>query len=361
MKLDLQKRFFSNKEEKIFSAGNLSASLFKYKSGIKAVRLKNEVGYIVVLPYNGQMIWDAFFYDRSLKMNTTFTQPVPSKGFRHTYGCYLMHCGLLAMGCPSIDDTHEHHGEIPYADYDSASIIYDKDEEGNYLAITGILEYNLSFGDHYIARPIVKLYENSGMLEVSMSVDNLSRQPMDLMYMCHVNNNLIPNSKIFQTLDWDIEHMPVRVSIPQYNEPDPNFLKLVEQIQKDVKLTNPVKEEDLYDPEIVCFLRNPNVDEDGFAHFLYVHSDGSADYTNYDASILNRGVRWMVHHSDWQSMGMVLPATAEPEGYLTEKAKGNLRSIDAHGSFIATVNCGALPPDKVNGIVEKIQKINKRG
>lgn len=359
MKIQLQKFFFNDKERTIIQEDNLEASLFKFDSGIEAIRLKNEVGHIVVLPYNGQMIWDANFYGRSLKMNNSFAQPVYSEGFRHTYGCYLMHCGVLAMGCPTVEDTHAHHGEIPYADYDSASLIYDKDERGSYLAVTGDLEYNLSFGDHYLTQPLVKMYKNSGMLEVSMTVNNLSRQPMDLMYMCHVNNNLVPDSEIFQTLAWDSDHMPVRVSIPQYNEVDPSFLDLVDRIQQDVKVTNPVKKDDLYDPEVVCFLRDPNLDEAGNAHFLYVHSDGSGDYTYYDATVLNRGVRWMVYHEDWQSMGMVLPSTAEPEGYLTEKAKGNLRYIEAHGTFKATVNCGAVRPKEVAVIQEKIQKINE--
>ena len=115
--------------------------------------------------------------------------------------------------------------------------------------------------------------------------------------------------------------MSARVSIPQYSEVDPKFLALMERVQKDVSATQAVGADDVYDPELVMFLRNPTKDADGFVHYLYVHTDGSADYTAYDANVLPCGVRWMVHHKDWQAMGMALPGTAEPEGYLAEKAK----------------------------------------
>ena len=38
----------------------------------------------------------------------------------------MMHCGALAMGCPSPEDDHGHHGELPYVRYDRAFVVSGK-------------------------------------------------------------------------------------------------------------------------------------------------------------------------------------------------------------------------------------------
>lgn len=353
MKIELQENMFVEKEKLFLEDGELKASLFRYKSGVCAVRLENQYGYIVVLPYQGQMVWDAVFHGRSLKMKNAFEIPRFRKEFRDTYGCYVMHCGALTMGCPSVEDNHAHHGELPYVTYDEAEIISDEDDKGKFIAVTGIYEYNKAFGDHYAARPMAKLYAGSTLIDIVMEVENLAHSPMDLMYMCHVNNAPEVGAKIYQTLPWNADHMIARVSIPQYNEVDPKFMELLDRVQKNVEVTRVIGAEDVYDPEIVLFLRDPIKDENGFVHYLYVHNDGSADYTTYNADILNRGVRWMVNHKDWQSMGMVLPSTAEPEGYLAEKAKGNVRKLEGKGKFTSVVTAGYLTPEEA--VKKKLQ------
>ena len=56
-KLFLYEDFFTKDEKEVVSFGKLSASIFTYSTGVKAVRLKNDRGAIVMLPYMGQMIW----------------------------------------------------------------------------------------------------------------------------------------------------------------------------------------------------------------------------------------------------------------------------------------------------------------
>ena len=225
------------------------------------------------------------------------------------------------------------------------------------MGITGEYEYNQAFGKHYIAKPVAKLYENSTLIDVGIKIKNLSRSPMEYMYMCHVNNKIEPGAEVFQTLPWTNENMVVRTSIPQYNEPDPSFMDLLSRVQKDVSVTKIVNEKDLYDPEIVLFLRGVKGDTEGKAHFLYRHADGSADYTMYDAEVLNRSVRWMVFHKEWNSMGMVLPATAEPEGYTTEKQKGNVRELGSYDTFEAELTVGYLNAKQAEEVKAKIEKI----
>ncbi len=357
MRVSLKKHIFTEKETLFVDLGNLKAYLLRYESGICSVKIENELGYITVLPFNGQMIWDAVFYGRSLKMQNSFTIPRKRDIFRDTYGCYLMHCGILTMGCPSPEDTHPHHGELPYVEYDSAYIISGEDEKGKYIGVTGEYEHNRAFGDHYIARPYAKLYENSSLIDFAMEVENLSTNPMEYMYMAHLNNAVVDGAELIQTLPWTPEHMVARLAIPQYNETSDEFIKLLDRIQEDVGVTRVVDKGDFYDPEIVLFLRNLITDDDGKAHFLYLHKDGTADYTTYDANILNCAVRWIVRHQEWKAMGMVLPSTAEPEGYIAEKLKGNIKVLPANETFSAQITAGYVQKDEAKKIKDKINNI----
>ena len=60
-KINLYKEFFTEKEKTIFENGSLKVSLFKYTTGIEAVKLSNGKGYVTLLPFVGQQIWDMEF------------------------------------------------------------------------------------------------------------------------------------------------------------------------------------------------------------------------------------------------------------------------------------------------------------
>ena len=49
-KLFLYEDFFTKDEKEVVSFGKLSASIFTYSTGVKAVRLRNDRGAIVLLP-----------------------------------------------------------------------------------------------------------------------------------------------------------------------------------------------------------------------------------------------------------------------------------------------------------------------
>jgi len=359
MIIDVREKFFSENEKIFVDAGELKASLFIFSTGVKAIKLQNSLGYITILPYMGQMIWDAVFGGRSLKMKNSFEEPKPAKHFLETYGCYVMHCGVLAMGCPSPEDTHEHHGELTIAKYDAAQIVTGSDERGEYIGVLGTIEYNRAFGDHYKVNPFVRLYKGSALLSIDFVCHNLSAYDMEFMYMCHVNNRSVSGGRIVQSHPWTSDTMLLRKTIPQYNEVEQSFLDLQDAIEKDVKITQNITEDTVFDPEIVMFLRGPVADKDGYAHFMYIHPDGSADYTSYKPEELPRSVRWMVKHKNWESMGLVLPATAEPEGYLEEKKKGNVKVIPGKGKYSISIKAGYLTKEEASEKEKMIDELMK--
>ena len=87
-KINLYRNHFFENEQLIFQDENFSAYSFKYPSGVEAIKLCNNLGYIIVLPFMGQMIWDSVFYGMSNKMKSNYTQPKRTAEFFDTDGCY---------------------------------------------------------------------------------------------------------------------------------------------------------------------------------------------------------------------------------------------------------------------------------
>jgi hypothetical protein len=357
MEIALKKPFFPEREGVFASQGRLRCSLFLYSTGVEAVRIENELGHIIMLPFKGQQIWDAVFHGRRLAMESVFPEPRNVSFFFETYGCFLMHCGALRMGCPGPEDDHPLHGELPYAEYNEASIIIDEDEKGRFAGVTGVYRYRRAFGDLYDARPCVKLYEESSVLDVSITIENVSEYPMELMYMCHINFLPVENGRIVQGAAWDRESMKLRTSIPQHVQVSEEFLKLLHNVEEDPHMTETLNPDYEFNPEIVFFIYNLKTDSDGNSYFLQVLPDGSADYIKYNARVLDRAVRWIVLTKNQRALGIVLPSTAEPEGYTAEKRKGNIKQLGAKQSITFSVETGCVNSSEARKVEELIRSL----
>jgi hypothetical protein len=350
----LQRSFFSEREKVICSWGKLEASTFIYSTGVHGVRIRNDRGEAVVLPWNGQMIWDAMFDGRNLKMKCRFPEPVDARLLVDTYGAFLTHCGARRMGTPASEDDHPLHGELPTAPYSHAFITFGEDGRGRFLGIGGVYSYKQGFGDYYDAKPEVRLYEGSAMMDVSMRIENISNYPMDLMYMCHANFLAGEDTRIVQTCGWGVDDMILRTSIPSHVKPTQKFLDFLEKLKTAPEATSHMRPGDEYDPEIVFLLRGVKPDPDGFAHFMQIFPDGYAHYVTYRPSELDHHVRWILKDKNQQVLG-ILPSTCEPEGYTAEKKKGLVRSLAAHEAAEFRVRVGLLDPrhaGEVEHIVE---------
>ena len=78
-KIYLKESYFGESETVLFENGTLSASLFTYSTGVRAVRLSNERGNLVILPYMGQMVWRCAFDGRELTMKSIYDEPEAAK------------------------------------------------------------------------------------------------------------------------------------------------------------------------------------------------------------------------------------------------------------------------------------------
>ena len=354
--VNLTPQFFAERERILVQHDSLSASTFLFESGVCGLRLANGLGHLVLLPFQGQQIWSVEFGGRNLTMKSMFIEPRPTQVYLETYGGFLIHCGATAMGVPSSGDTHSLHGELPNAAYQKAHVVAGEDESGAYIGVGGQYQHTVAFNHNYVAQPQVKLYAGSTLFELAMTIINLKHSEMEVMYLAHVNFRPVENGRLVYSANCTPEHARVRESIPSHIRPQPGYVEFLDELARHPEKHNVLVPGLLFDPEVVFYI-DYLADKDGWAHTMQIRPDGSADYIRHRPDQLDKGIRWISLTADQEALGMVLPATAEPEGYLAEKAKGNIKILPPRGKIRFDLEMGMLPPPEVKRVEERIVHI----
>jgi hypothetical protein len=359
IKFNLDSGFFHPEEKKVIESEELSASLFRYRTGVCGIRFVNSRGSIELLPYQGQQIWRAQFDGRELGMKTAFNEPVNTTDFLKTFGCFMLHCGALRVGAPSPGDNHPLHGELPNAPYQNAWISTGNDKTGSYLSLCGSYDYKEFFGPQYSAKPVVKLRADSSEIEISMKIRNTGNKSMELMYVCHINFQPVIGSRLEYSAEYSPKVVRSRSSIPSHIKPGPGYLELVNALQSDPTLHHNITNELKADPEL-CFYIDYSADDDGRCFTLQVHPDGNSDFVCHLKKQLPRATRWISITPDHEAMAIVEPGTCETEGYHTEKEKGNIKILGPGEEFICNIRAGKLDAPETSRVLEKIKTLFNR-
>ncbi len=351
---------FADQPHRIATAEGLNVTAFRYASGIEALRIENARGHLIVLPFMGQMIWAAEFDGVNLTMGNRFAMPRPATSIVETYGCLAFHSGILRNGCPSPQDNHLLHGEMACARMDKAGLRFGADERGAYVEITGEVEYVMGFGAHYLARPYVRLHAQDTLFDMAMDVTNLSSAPMELMYMCHVNFAYAKGARIVQPVPFTPEHVQVRTAVPGHVTPNPDYLSLIDELAKEPSAMEVLNQPERYDPEQVFYIRGLPHDAVGNTHMMMQLADGSGFAMSYPVARFPKSVRWVLVNGDSQVAAFALPSTCEPEGYLAEKAKNNIRFLAPGERAVFDVRLGYLAPDSAKQFAATIHALQRR-
>ena len=340
VRVSLARSGFGEKEREAVAAGGLTASLFRYDTGVEAIRLSNSRGNVVILPYMGQMVWSATFDGVEIAMQSMFAAPRPAKTIVETYGCLAYHCGILRSGVPGPGDNHALHGEAPCAEMDAAGVAVGEDASGPWMAATGVREYAMGFGAHYLATPRVVLRPAEAACDIVMEVENLSATPMDLMYMCHANFAFAEGGRIVQPVPFTPEFVVARTAIPGHITATPEYEARIKGYAAHPERMEALKEPDRYDPEQVFYIKGLKRGADGLVHFMLMRREGDAFTVAYDPESMPHTIRWVLVNGDQKVAAFAMPATCEPEGYTAEKRKGNVRSLASRAKARFTTRVG---------------------
>lgn len=303
--------------------GALRATASRYASGVASLRVETSRGHVEVLPFMGQIIWDAVMDGVSLRMDHMFREPLSATQITQTYGCFAFHSGLLAAGCPAPEDDHPLHGELACAPMQEAWLELD----GGRARVVSRYEYVMGFGHHYEARPWVELRDGSALLDIGMEVTNLSAYaPMPLQYMCHMNYAFVPEGRMAQTLPDGA--FTLRRTVPAHVRPTPRWTALNEDILAGRVDPNSLAGAEDFDPEIVYFADDlPRYGED--LEFTLASPQGHTFVTRFSSADFPVATRWILHNPDQKVAAFVLPGTSRPEGRRAAEKAGTLISLAA--------------------------------
>lgn len=354
--IHLHPSFFPEKERILVEKGELSAVLARTDTGVDTVRISNSRGHLLMLPFQGQQIWDAAFDGRTLTMKSMFTRPCATRDYLGNYGGFLLHCGLSSMGVPMGEDTHPLHGELPNAPYQGAWLVVGEDAAGPYIGLGGEYRHTVAFNCDYTARPLVKLHAGAAVFPVRMEAVNRKKTPMETMYMAHVNFRPVDGGKLVYSAPCTPKDVRVRKSIPSHVKATESYREFLRKIEADPSIHNVLKPGLAFDPEVV-FTIDYRAGADGWARTMMLHPDGFASCIRHKPAQLDKGIRWICRTPDQDAAGILLPATAEPEGYHAEKAKGNLKTLAAGAAAVYEMEIGLLAPAEARTEEERIRKI----
>ena len=357
MRINLRKEFFTEKEFVIAENGTLMATAFRFSTGVEALRIENECGYYVILPFMGQQLWDFNFGGRSLKMETTVKEPVPGVKYLMTYGGFLYHCGINSFGAP--DAEHPQHGEIPNVEYQSAYLDAGCDENGKYFAVGGTYAYDVAFVKKYDFSPECRLYEGANKVRVNVKLENKRAEPMEYMYLCHINFRPFNGARLVYSVPRDLDHIMIHKIVPDTLPLDAQkkLSGYMEKLEGDLSVMDKVGNDDeCYIPEI-CFKMTYVPDEEGRGHTMqYIEGDGAC-YVSHPVDALPHPVRWISRTPTEDAMGMILPATSEHLGYEYSKKKGYIKYLDGFSTLEFFMEVGFISDKEAKAVEAKINKL----
>lgn len=334
-RLPLWRTLFTEQPKILLENSDFTVTAFRFASGVEGLKVQNSRGHLVILPWMGQMIWDAEFDGHDLTMRNMFSQPKPATEVVATYGCFAFHSGLLANGCPSPEDSHPLHGEMACAAMDKAWLEIDADS----LRITGRYEYVMGFGHHYQAQPAVVLRKDSALFDIQMAVTNLASVAMPLQYMCHMNYAYVPGATFSQNIPDGA--LKLRESVPAHVKPTERWLAFNQRILQGEATLSTLNEPQYYDPEIVFFADKLGEYTDK-PEFRMIAPDGTTYMTRFSSAELNYVTRWILYNGDQQVAAFALPATCRPEGFLAAERSGTLLSVAPQQTRTFTVTTGIV-------------------
>jgi hypothetical protein len=332
-KIMLHPSFFSERPQLLLEDGEFSATLIKYTTGVCGLQLSNKNVKLVILPYMGQQIWFAEFCGKNLTEKSIFDEPQATVKWGDNYGALLIHCGLINMGNPEPHASYPLHGELPFADYQEVYVGLGRDEKGRYLAAGGSYQYRNSQEYNYKYKPELRLYEGATVLEMHIAIENLrTRNPLDYLYMCHINWLAVDKSRIVFSAPKDKEHIEVySTQMDGDSERAKAMRDYCTKLMADPSIGDTLDSaSQCYDPEICTNIKYIS-DSLGWSHAMQIMPEGDSCYVGFRTKELPYALRWMCRTGDEDGCGIALPSTGNCLGSDFQRANGLFNTIPPTG------------------------------
>lgn len=314
MKLHLQKSYFKSTETLLAETPDTKVFTFLYPSGVEAVRILQKRSECIWLPFFSQSLWSWKIDGKEQKFSGFVAEPdYSARNFLHNYGAFMVHCGVTAMGNPTSEDNHLHHGELPLARYQQAWIEL---TEGEYpVSLEGTYQYNTPFIASYAFSPKLSISEQGTSLLVEATLENTQQTKMHYMYLNHLNFSLEGADR----LEYGLSEFSKRTVTVLH--------EAVDQVIDDPKRFLPVGSITRIEPELVAVMKNEAVYGKVCIHRMH-RNDGTSIWVAIDTAHLDHTVAWLTKTPDRSACGFALPSTAGPRGLAEETRQGTVKLLN---------------------------------
>ncbi|XKM43665.1 DUF4432 family protein (plasmid) [Rhizobium ruizarguesonis] len=359
MRLELPKSTFHQDERPFVTSTQLTVSTFTFPTGVEALRVRTQRASLVVLPYLGQQIWSATLDGHELGMKSMVHYPKKGVPLLENLGGFFFHCGLTAIAAPGEGDDHALHGELPSAEFDRACLEITGEDGMLAVTIKGSFEYAKAFSSRYRFNSSITIQQGEAAFDINVEVNNLKTTPMDLCYLGHINFRPVDGSSLIYSAPYTPAAVAVRSAIPAHLTPSDEYRTLLSDLAEDPARHHAISETTNYDPEVV-FKIGYLADDEGWAHALQRHGDGTADWVAHRPDQLPHAFRWFSRTPDQDCLAMTEPATCGIDGYSAEKKQGRVPTLAGQETWSARMRVGRLTSEQADELISDIDRICDR-
>ncbi|MCE5188519.1 MAG: DUF4432 family protein [Eubacteriales bacterium] len=359
-KIALRKEAFPEWPFPLMEAGCFRATAFRYATGVCALEVTNGLCSFLLLPFQGQQLWRVRFGGEDFTMRSIFDEPEPTTVFDLTYGAFLIHCGLTAMGNPSEEDDHPLHGELPNAEYRQAYLETGDDGGKRYVRVSGTYHHRNGLETNYLYTPSIRLYEGETILRAENRIENLRSQPFSFMYMAHINWLPREGARLVYSAQKDPEHrevFPGDFGDGISQERAARLSEYTKRLIADPDIGDVLdSKRQCYDPEL-CSCMRYRADDKGWAHAMQIMPDGRSCYVRFETEYLPNALRWIARTGDEDALGFALPTTGNHLGRAYAIRNHLRREIPPHEGITLKYDFGVLTKKETAEAEDRIRKI----
>jgi hypothetical protein len=359
IRIDLPHEAFTERETRVAATGDTTVTAFRYRNGIEGLRIAMPRLEMVVLPYRGQQVWQAWVDGAPVGMQGMTEEPRAGATLLEAFGAFVYHCGLLGIGAPGPEDDHPLHGELPLAPIDEAWLEIAEDDGRTRLRVGGRWDFARAFRAHYRWLPSVGLVSGETTFTVEAKVENLMGSPLPFMYLAHPNFLPADGGEIAYSAHYGPGQVRVRTAVPPHLKVRDGYREQLLALEKDPSLHHRLSAELGFDPEIV-FVIDYLAGEDGFAHSLQIRPDGSSDWIAHRPAECPVALRWISRTPEQDCIALAEPATSGLLGYTEERRQGRVPELAPGATWRTEIRLGRLDAEATQEIAARIERIAGR-
>ncbi len=359
IRIDLPRSAFNDRATRVAQTGDTVVTAGRLPNGLETLRIVMPRMELLVLPFRGQQVWQAWVDGRPIGMRGMTEDPRDGATLLESFGAFLFHCGLLGTAAPGLEDDHPLHGELPLAPMDEAWLEVGEENGRTLMRVCGSWEFARAFRAHYRWSPSVALASDATTMTVNAQVENLMGSPLPFMYLAHPNFRPVDDATLAYSAPYGPEHVRVRADVPAHLGDRPGYRERLESLRVDPSQHHRLSADQTFDPEAV-FLIDFRADADGFAHSMQVHPDGRADWIAHKPAECPVGIRWVSRTPEQDCIALAEPSTSGLLGYAAEQRAGRVPVLAAGATWSTEVRLGRLDLDAARAMADHISQVAGR-